>query len=358
MRKVSVSTFCVWNSHGSILQSMGLQKMLCKLNFDATVIKNELPPKKDIKEELKKLPTKRNIFKDILKALIYRKVCKGFEKTWDFINENIKIEYLGDNVDKINDFGDTDVFIAGSDQIWNPGWLNPFFFLDFVKDKTKKISYAASMGTLEIPDNKQDEFSQLIKNFDSISVREEDMVDVISQYTDKSISVNIDPTFLLSAEEWREYEKEYPIKKPYILVFPLYWDVKLNKKLKELSKKTGVKVVAICMGISKVFAHKKLYDVDPREFLWLIDNAEYVVTSSFHGTAFSTIFNKQFSAVVNPNAPSRIGCLAKTLNIPLVSIENLCDVKHKIQYKDINKNILKEREKSINYLTRELNVEE
>lgn len=356
MKKILVSTFCVWNSYGSILQSLGLQKALCKLNVDAALIKNELPPK-DYKTDTKDLPKPKNILKKILQFLTHKKNVKIYKKNCEFIKKNIKIEYFGNELEKNPDLAVADVFIAGSDQIWNPGWINPFFFLDFVKNKTKRISYAASMGTLEIPDNKQEEFLQLVKNFDSISVREKDMVYVISEYTDKNISVNIDPTFLLSAEEWREYQKEYPIKKPYILVFPLYWDVKLNKKLKELSKKTGLKVVAICMGLSKIFAHKKLYDVDPGEFLWLIDNAEYVVTSSFHGTAFSTIFNKQFAAVVNPNAPSRIGCLAEALNIPLVSIDNLCDNKFRIKYEDINQNILKERENSINYLTRELNVE-
>ncbi len=356
MKKILVSTFCVWNSYGSILQSLGLQKALCKLNFDAALIKNELPPK-NYKTDTKDLPKPKNILKKILQFSTRQKNIKLYKKNRKFIGENIKIEYFGNELEKNPDLAVADVFIAGSDQIWNPGWINPLFFLDFVKDKTKRISYAASMGNLEIPQDKRDDFARLIKNFDAISIREKDMLDIISEYTDKDISVNIDPTFLLSAEEWREYEKEYPISEPYILVFPLYWDLKTNDKLKELSDQTGLKVVAICSGLNRVFAHKKIYDADAGEFLWLIDNAEYVVTSSFHGTAFSTIFNKQFSAVVNPNAPSRIVGLTEALDIPLVSIDKLHDNKYKIDYKNINQNIKNEKEKSIEYLLREITVE-
>ena len=354
MRNISVSTFCVWNSYGSILQSIGLQKTLCKMDLDAVVIKNEYPPKEKYRFDLKGANTLKLILKKAFEVFINKQICNRCLKTFAFIEKNIKLEYLYDkNIDSFK----TDLFIAGSDQIWNPKVCNPFFFLDFVKDNTKRISYAASMGISEIPEDKCTEFSRLVKNFDSISVREKDMVNVISEYTDKPISVNIDPTFLLSADEWRTYEKEYPIKKPYILVFPLYWDIKFNDQLKELSKKTGLRVVAVCMGLSKVFAHKKLYDVDPGEFLWLIDNAEYVVTSSFHGTAFSTIFNKQFSAVVNPSMPSRIVSLSETLNIPLVPINKLCENKYKINYDNINQNILDEKEKGVNYLIREINIE-
>ena len=192
-----------------------------------------------------------------------------------------------------------------------------------------------------------------LKNFDSISVREEDMVPVIQKYIDKHVLQHIDPTFLISAAEWRRYENRYDIKKPYILVYALYWDRGLNDCLKKLHKKTGYQIISIQDGIRPIYANKRVLDAGPEEFLWLIDHAQAVVTSSFHGTAFSVIFNKSFYPVLNPNAPSRINSLVKTLHIPIAATLNML-MDFSPDYTKVNNYIKREKQRSIDYLRREI----
>ena len=129
----------------------------------------------------------------------------------------------------------------------------------------------------------------------------------------------------------------------------IYWNPSCKEQLQELKRRTGLPVYAVCSSLSRVYADKKLFDVGVEEFLWLIDHAEYVVTSSFHGVAMSTVFGKKFAAVVNPDSPSRIHHLMRTLGIPEVSISEL-DSAGDFDYSAINDKILQERGRAIQYL--------
>ena len=106
-----------------------------------------------------------------------------------------------------------------------------------------------------------------------------------------------------------------------------------------------------------MYGNKKIYDADPGQFLWLIDNAEAVVTSSFHGVAFSLIFNKKLSAVVNPALPSRINDLLDLLNVEKKEITSVLDFNLE-NYNQINEQIEKERNRSITYLKEILEINE
>ena len=358
MKKAYTVTYCEWSSFGSILQSLGLQKTLSKLGVEGRILKDTNQPDNKYKSTPLKSINPKAILIWFFKHLIKNKTKKTYNDNLVFMQDNIKIEYAGSYENILSNPPKANFFIAGSDQIWHPDLCKPLFFLDFVRDKTPRISYAASMGKTTVSENKEPVFSKLIKNFDSISVRESDTAPIISSYCNKEKNVNIDPTFLLSAEEWRKYQSEYKIKEPYILVYSIYWNSSLNKQLKDLSKKTGLKIYSISSGLDKVYANKKLYDVNVAEFLWLIDNAQYVITSSFHGVAFSTIFNKHFSAVINPQLPSRIKSLTDLLSIPIIDISQLAEKSETFDYKTINKNIEYEKIKSIEYLSKELHIEE
>ena len=129
----------------------------------------------------------------------------------------------------------------------------------------------------------------------------------------------------------------------------IYWHPSCKNQIKELKKKTGLPVYAISSGLSRVYADKYLFDVGVEEFLWLVDHAEYVVTSSFHGAALSTIFNKKFAAVINPASPSRLENLLTALSLPLVDIADLAETT-RFDYQTVNRRIREEKEKSIHYL--------
>ncbi len=246
---------------------------------------------------------------------------------------------------------DSKLFLAGSDQIFHPALCNPVFFLDFVPAGAKRISYAASMGSLDVSADKEKEFARLLNNFDYLSFREKDAAELAKKYTNKEIQVHIDPTFLMSVKDWRAVEKEYPIKGKYILFYPIYWDKSLNAKLKDLHKKTGLPIVMISDALG-IYHQKAVRDAGVDQFLWLIDHAEYVVTSSFHGAALAINFNKNVSMVVNPKLPSRLNNLAETLDFPIIPIEQIDSIE--IDYERINNNIAREKERSMAYLKKVL----
>ena len=129
----------------------------------------------------------------------------------------------------------------------------------------------------------------------------------------------------------------------------IYWHPSCKAQLQELKRRTGLPVYAVCSGLSRVYADKKLFDVGVEEFLWLVDHAEYVVTSSFHGAAMSTIFGKKFAAVVNPGAPSRLRNLLQTLDIPEVPIREL-DCAGDFDYTVIRTRMAEERARGLQYL--------
>lgn len=358
MKKMCISTYCEWTSYGSVLQSIGLKKMLDKLGTESFIIKDIPAPvfKEILPIILCKNPKK--ILLNFLDFLHRKEKKKMYKDCMNFLNENIDIMYYNDYETLKKNFADADYFMSGSDQVWNPLACKKAFFLDFLGEDKKRLSYGVSMGVTKVPSKNEEEFKRLVREFDEISVREREMVDILSKYTDKEINVHIDPTFLLDKEEWNSYKKKYVLNKPYILVYAIYWNKKLNKELKKLHKNSGYDIVSLCPnGVSVVCSNKTLYDVGVGEFLYLIDNAEAVVSSSFHGVALSLNFNKKVAVVINPDAPSRLSSLLDVLGYLNPKIEDVLNV-DETMFDQVNKNIKSEREKSVNYLRRILEINE
>ena len=352
MKKAVISTYTHWNSIGSILQSVGLQQALKKIDVEPRTIvftsDENVPAVKRCD-----LCFNASYIIHIYRLLKRDKLENGRNKALEFIDKYINKKVF-DNPECVhfND-GDADVYIAGSDQIWHPNLRRDDFFLSYAPNGKKRISYAASMGVLCIPDQNRDRFREFIAKFDAISVREIDMIPVISNFTSKSVLQHIDPSFLISADSWRNYGREYDVSKPYVLVYALYWDRSLNQQLKELHKNTGLEIISIQSSLRPIYANRVALNVGPDEFLWLIDHAEGVVTSSFHGTALSIIMNKRLCSIVNPSSPSRISSLMRTLNVDgAKSIREL--LTYELDYKTTNKRIEKEQQRGYEYLKGEI----
>jgi hypothetical protein len=357
MKKVCVATYCEWSSYGSVMQSLGLKNALESIGCQSYVVKDRVAPLTKIKMPVRIGKNPKSIIVNSYNSLIRKKTEKRYENSVKFIKNSVDIIYYNDYETLKKNPPVADYYIAGSDQIFHPDLCRPLFFLEFLNNDKKRLTYAASMGKTAVSKKKEETFKDLVKQMDSVSVREKEMVDVLRKYTDKNISVHIDPTFLVDKEKWREYEREYKLKKPYILVYAIYWDRKLNRELKKLRKKTGYDIVLLGTGFSTVYGNKKIYDADPGQFLWLIDNAEAVVTSSFHGVAFSIIFNKKLSAVINPALPSRISDLLELLGVEkydIVSANNF----NLDSYANINKQIEYQKQRSITYLKEILEINE
>lgn len=192
---------------------------------------------------------------------------------------------------------EADVYIVGSDQVWNSttmqNGLDPAFYLQFVTNKRRRISYAASFGSNKVDEKEHDNIVKWLKSLDAISVRESSGIELLQQEKIDGKHV-CDPVFLISKEQWWKVLDINVIKDKYVLIYNL---TSINDRLLSdavyLASKKGLKLYSVSpMNIGQ--ADKCFKSVSPMKFVELIVNAQYVFTNSFHATAFSIISNRQF----------------------------------------------------------------
>ena len=189
-----------------------------------------------------------------------------------------------------------DVYIAGSDQIWNVYARNgqdSSFYCAFAPQNARCISYAASFGTNDIPKKFERFVSQQLKRFNSISVREKSGVEIVKSLGYQATEV-LDPVFLLHREDWENLCRHHHDEK-YLLVYDIDMNHPGVKMLsKRIAKENNWKIYSINDFKICPYADYNINNAGPIEFLEWIRDAQYIVCTSFHGTAFSVIFNKQF----------------------------------------------------------------
>lgn len=196
------------------------------------------------------------------------------------------------------------LLICGGDQIWNicNGIKNlNVFVLKFAPANLRKIAYAPSMAILEMNDEGKECMKQGLIEFKAISVREKRSIDILKDLTDKTIKIVVDPVLLLEKNEWVQESKGSSIENKYILCYLINDSVIQRKSVKKNAKKLDLKIVTfphiLANAVRKCdlfFGDIHDYTSGPREFLGLIQNAEFVVTDSFHACVFSMIFEKPF----------------------------------------------------------------
>ena len=194
---------------------------------------------------------------------------------------------------------DSDAFICGSDVIWNPD-LNyglDAFYLDFA-DKYK-FSYAASFGKPEVSEQVLEQAKKHISTFDAVSVREEAGLKILRKCTDKAVKIVCDPVILIDKCKWEDLLSGRSKHENYIFVYITHISETVKKYLDQLRSKTGLKIIYAAYGPKQALKQRMLQVQTPEQWLQLLHDAEYVVTNSFHATAFSVLFHKKFFTVVN-----------------------------------------------------------
>lgn len=189
---------------------------------------------------------------------------------------------------------DADIYIAGSDQIWNPLFKNgkdPAFFLDFVPKGKKRISYAASFATTQISSDDMSRMTFLLKKFDAVSVREKCSLNILEKMgIENAVSV-CDPVFLMSKQFWESKARGFSDKAKYLFVYDFDNLSTMNEVTLKLARENDLKIYSF---FKNSVADEVLNELGPLEFLDVIKNAEVVVSNSFHATAFSIIFHTDF----------------------------------------------------------------
>lgn len=213
--------------------------------------------------------------------------------------------------------------ICGSDQVWNPDITNKdlSYFLDFCGTYTTRISYAPSFGVEFLPQPYTEAVCRELKEFEFLSVREESGKKLIHELAGLDAKLVVDPTLLMDEKQWRNYERVYSqAKGEYILYYTIRSSRSLWMHCLELAKKTNMKILRIGSNvISKQFLKEDgveyVCDIGPDQWLYLIHNASYVVTNSFHGTAFSVIYRKNFYLEFSSFTNSRLSNIVSLLGL-------------------------------------------
>lgn len=256
--------------------------------------------------------------------------------------------------------------VVGSDQVWLPhGLKTKFFNLLFVDDSVRKIAYASSFGVSEIPDFQKRATAAYLDRFYRISVREQKGKEIVDSLSKNKAEVVADPTMLLDRNEWAEEVKDSNVDTsiPYIFCYFLGSNQEARKAANELKYRTGYRIIAIrhmdeFVETDEMFGDEAPYNVDPEDFVKYIKDAAYVLTDSFHCSAFSIQFQKKFMTFyrfavgAKGGRNSRIDSLFSVLGIPRDHIYqgDISKVNSQIDWKEVDTKLCAFRKESVSYL--------
>lgn len=357
--KVGLVTITELDNFGNRLQNYALQQVLHGFGYTVETIPNL------IIYQRRKNPLYKTILKiyGLLKWTVMRNrtILSGLEKQvrfevfdsryFSFSSKQATIDYIPEDLDD-----DYDVFVAGSDQIWNSYFLFNFEF-NFLKfaQAYKRVSYAASFGTDHVKAEYIDQFSEYLSEMAHISVREISGKKIIENLTNKTATVVLDPTMLFDASQWSEMEKrpEWATDENFILTYYLGKtkgrEAIFDQLYNENEEFKPYRVIDIFDPNIP-----EQYTITPDEFIWLIHHAALVVTDSFHGTVFSILFGTRFCSLPRiddgASMQSRLDSLFELLGIDREGL--IIDVK---KQPEVYVKLEKYRRLSLNYLKNALN---
>lgn len=316
MKIALICNYYIYN-YGSVLQSLALQRYLQHLGIevgtiayidDKTTFKQKIEIIFYVKMQqlcLDKILSKIRERRDRAIDGDYTEIINKRKKAYDnFVNHNFALTTeCQTREDVLHIIENCQGVILSSDQLWGPSdIIRGYHTLQFLPSQVKKIAYATSFGVSSEPRYFQKKISKFIPRFSSVSVRERSGKDLISQICNIDVPVLIDPTMLLKAEEWENIARQSRIKElkgEYIFYYVLGKRLDNVEFVKKIKNKMKVCMVSILHAEtynlpSERIADKYIDGVGPAEFLWLILNAKYVITDSFHASVFSILFHKNF----------------------------------------------------------------
>ena len=374
MKKIGIITYFHYDNYGTMLQGYALSRAINDIggeNIKSEIIDYRFQEKLISKRQLLKIRLKR--------LLIYLFQVKRVIRLYRFKNKLQEKKAAFDAFEKafcqtsntIYNFASDlkknpplyDIYITGSDQTWSPKiGFNEALFLSFAPDRKVRAAYAPSIGVASFTDEQKEYIKNHLKSYSFVSCRERYGTEILRDLSPVEVATVLDPTLLITSNTWRAISIQCPINKPYILCYfigdrPYYRDF-----AKQLSKQKGIPLVYIPVSYQDLSSENQLlWKTGPREFLGLIDDAEVVLTDSFHGTIFSINFNKTFYSFTKHPGIDSMDNLRIVDILDRMSLEDRLVLEYKkgkhIPYSNINYNktnelLSQEREVSTAYLKR------
>ena len=364
---VKVITRHAPSNYGSLLQSIATQTVLEHLGYECKMIDYQRKDERGIRMVLNQVSRKKD-FSSPLKKLFYIIIRYPVEKYAQCRFDRMRNRYLKmtkrcttpEDLSQLK----ADAFMTGSDQVWGPvitGMYDAAYFLQFATGGAKRLSYAASFGKTNFDAATTRVYQQMLASYDKITVREDSAVQMLESWGAKNCYGQVlDPTLLLSADEWidllvyEEMQIKYASQK-YILVYQIHNDRQLSSYALRLAAHTGLKLLRVNPFMHQVHRGGKfVLCPDVTEFLSLIKNATYIVTDSFHGTCFSLTFEKQFIEVL-PNITTgtrnqSILALTGLSNRIVYDFDDFSIINRMINYQPVREILAKERGRSVKML--------
>lgn len=344
--KIGIVTFQETNNYGALLQNYALQTVIKKAGHEVETI--------DYKSAYigKPLGIRHLKNKGLMTYLlgvagyfIYLPRTKANKKLRSKIHYSRRVN--GRTIRELaNDY---DLYITGSDQVWNYKLtgMDPYYMLGFVKDKSKCVSFSASIGVTEIDRSKYKPIRHYLKNYKYISVREDSAKDALSKVINNDIDVISDPTIMLGKEEWSVLATRKP-KFKYVYVYQLGVSNDVVMMAKKIAKEEGLRIVFTPFPVGKPVKGRYHIAAGAEDVVSYIKNAEYVITDSFHGTMLSIIFGKKFftkCAGTHAGVGSRIHDMLDKYGLLDRLLSDDSDYQKEIDYKRVTEVIESEKSK-------------
>ena len=358
--KAGLVTFYHIHHYGALLQAAATERAVESLGGACEIIDYYVNQNNDL---FRKPTGVGSAAADVHTALHYKALRDRYQRFERFSKDHLRIS--GHRFESLEELRSAelpyDLILSGRDQIWNPkifpdGRFDPVFFGAF--STRRKIAYAPSFGVPHIPEGMEEELRSYLESFSHISVRERQGREIVKEITGKDVPVVLDPTLLLTAEQWSAMAVPPDRSGGYILCYCISKPGALAPYIQRLAEETGLPVVQLCGIRQKV--HPKaacVLDAGPSEFLGLFQNASYVCTNSFHGTVFSVQFQKPFFTAVAPSelaAPesSRTFSILSRLGLTerIIGTGATAGLDDTIDWADVDRRLRSARQSSLDYL--------
>ena len=365
IKKVGIITFHNSYNCGSMLQAYALQTYLNKKNIDNEIIDFSNDGQRAVYSVYDQRKNMKGFLRNIVIFFYKKSIKKNFDSYEDFKSRNFTLSPK--KYKKEEELTDEryNTVIAGSDQVWNITIEDgdKAYFLPWVT-KVKKVAYAPSFGAKSILKYSKNPniYKEYLNDFDALSVRENNGKQWIKELTGKDVPVVLDPTLLLDVADYDKIEEKIDLPKKYIFYYSPSYNKKINKLVSRISKKYNLPVIAfnkknfVTKGM--MFSGFKLPKIEnPSVYLYLIKNATLVITTSFHGTIFSTIYKKRFWTIKNGGMfgdDDRVRTLMDNLDLNdrliTMNFDKDFDYLQDKDYANYEKLLYKMQQKSMKYL--------
>lgn len=361
---ISYNIYCDFTNYGSALQTWALLRAIKSLGYDSLLIdycpdvlahKNPLNPLATMwdQDEVSRLNCQLSlpaIEKNYYKFdLFYRSVCP--------ISKN---RYTRDNISEVLMNEDVNGFVVGSDTVFCIDEFKGFddgYYANYPVMKGNSVSYAASFGDSHFNETTYKMLDERLQNFKAIGIREYGMLDYVKSHSEVPCARTIDPTLLMTSDDYDEIASKRQLEEPYLLYYTRRYNPLMEAYAERIAKDRGLKFVDISIRATNAEkGHIMRYDAGVEEFLSLVKYSSFVVTNSFHGLIFAVQYRRPLAVFLREQAGNKINEL-----LELFGMQNSClitgnETYNEIDYVSVHDRINSSKKMSLDFLRMELEL--